>query len=73
MVKTAVVADIVGSLADLSVDDGILVRRGDIIGSLESMKTFFPLYASDDGRVQFVVGLGEIVGEGDVVAWIVRD
>lgn len=70
--RTAVVAEVVGALADLVVDGGARVRRGDVIAQLESMKTFFPLYATDDGTVEFVVELGEVVGEGEIVAWIVR-
>lgn len=70
--RTAVVAEVVGALADLVVDAGARVRRGDVIAQLESMKTFFPLYATDDGTVEFAVELGEVVGEGEVVAWIVR-
>lgn len=72
MSKTAVVCDIVGSLSDLSVDEGECVRAGQIICQIESMKTYFPVYAPVSGRVQFVAELGDVVGESEVVAWIVR-
>lgn len=71
--RHSVRGSIVGILSDLAVDEGDLVEEGDVIASIESMKTMFPLYASASGRVRFLLELGEIVGEGDVVAEIVSE
>ena len=71
--RVAVRAEVVGSLSDLSVDDGDLVVRGQLVAQLESMKVMFPLYAPMDGMFQLERELGEVVGEGEIVAWIVKD
>lgn len=73
MSKTAAVCVIVGSLSDLSVDNGDMVFEGQMICQIECMKTYFPVYAPVAGRVEFVAELGDIVGESEVVAWIVRE
>jgi biotin carboxyl carrier protein len=65
--RVVAVAQIVGVLADLCVDDGDLVARGDMVCQVESMKTMFAQYAPQAGRVHFLVELGELVGEGDAV------
>lgn len=60
-------AEMVGVLSDLSVDDGEVVEAGQQVCCVESMKTMFPLYAPSAGRVGFLLALGEVVGEGEVV------
>lgn len=63
--------DIIGTLADLAVDEGEAVEAGQLICMVESMKVMFPVHASRAGRVHYLVELGEIVGEGEPVAEIV--
>lgn len=65
--------EIVGVLSDLAVDDGETVRRGQLICHVESMKTMFPLSAPEAGIVHFNVELGEMVGQGECVAWVETD
>jgi biotin carboxyl carrier protein len=49
------------------VDEGDLVVTGQMVCQVESMKTMFPLYAPQGGRVFYVTELGEIVAEGDTI------
>lgn len=58
---------VVGVLSDLAVDNGDQVDDGQQVCCVESMKTMFPLYAPSAGRVCFVLDLGQIAGEGEVV------
>lgn len=71
--RVALRAEVVGSLSDLSVDDGDRVVKGQMVAQLESMKVMFPVYASTDGVFRLERELGEVVGEGEIVAWIVKD
>ncbi len=44
-----------------------------MICMVESMKVMFPQYAPVAGQVEFVVFLGEIVAQGDPVAYIITE
>jgi biotin carboxyl carrier protein len=72
-VRHDVICVIVGSLSDLAVDEGDMVRKGQMICQIESMKVMFPQYAPEAGIVHFEVELGELVGEGEIVAWVETD
>lgn len=61
-------APVVGCLADLCTDEGSQVEEGQTVATMESMKIMFPLYAPVAGRVSFLLELGELAGEGEVVA-----
>lgn len=73
VVIVAVRTQIVGTLSDLCVDEGEVVEKGRMVCQVESMKTMFPLYATEAGRVHFLVELGELVGEGEAVFRIETD
>ena len=59
-----------GTLGLLHVDDGSLVAEGEMLGEVEVMKTFHRIIAPVAGTLTWLVGLGEVVGEGDVLAEI---
>lgn len=52
------------------VEDGALVNRNQEIGEIESEKATLPLIASDSGQLKILVGEGETVKVGTVVASI---
>jgi len=67
---TEVLSPIFGNLALLHVEDGAIVAEGDELGEIEAMKMYTRFSAPCAGVLTWVVELGEIVGEGDVVAEI---
>jgi biotin carboxyl carrier protein len=71
-VRTVAVCEVVGTLADLCVDNGYVVKKGEVIARLECMKVFYDVVAPDNGTVHFVRELGEVIGEGEMIAWITR-
>lgn len=62
--------DVVGVLSDLAVDEGEVVAAGQLICLLESMKVMYQVHAPVTGTVRFAYELGDVIGEGDVVAYI---
>ena len=68
-----VVAQVVGTLSDMAVDDGETVVEGQLLCQIECMKTYFPLYAPRAGVVHFERELGEVIGEGETVAVVGDD
>ncbi len=63
-------APMVGTFAAQHVENGARVAEGDVVGETESMKMLTQLTAPIAGEVEFVVSLGETVGEGDIIAKI---
>lgn len=70
---TLVLSPMTGSVALRHADDGANVGAGETILDIECMKTMWPVYAPAAGVVRYRVELGEVVGEGDVVAVIEGD
>ena len=68
MSKTQITSPVVGTLALLHVENGATVAAGETIGEVESMKMYLGLVTSVGGVVRWRYNLGEIVGEGDVIA-----
>jgi biotin carboxyl carrier protein len=65
----AIVAEIVGNVLMVVVDEGTSVAAGDTIVILESMKMEIPVLTEFDGVVRDVaVHAGDVVQEGDVLA-----
>jgi biotin carboxyl carrier protein len=65
----AIVAEIVGNVLSVVVDEGARVTAGDTIVILESMKMEIPVLTEFDGVVRDVaVHAGDVVQEGDVLA-----
>jgi biotin carboxyl carrier protein len=65
----AIVAEIVGNVLTVAVDEGAPVTAGDTIVILESMKMEIPVLTEFDGVVRDVaVQAGDVVQEGDVLA-----
>jgi biotin carboxyl carrier protein len=65
----AIVAEIVGNVLTVAVDEGAPVTAGDTIVILESMKMEIPVLTELDGVVRDVaVQAGDVVQEGDVLA-----
>jgi biotin carboxyl carrier protein len=65
----AIVAEIVGNVLTVVVDEGAPVAAGDTIVILESMKMEIPVLTEFDGVVRDVaVHAGDVVREGDVLA-----
>ncbi len=67
---TEVLSPIFGQLGLVHVEDGAVVAEGDELGEIEAMKMYTRFFAPTSGTLTWVVELGEIVGEGDVVAEI---
>ncbi len=67
-----VLATTFGTLALLHVEEGAVVAVGDALAEVEAMKTFFRVEALSSGKIHWIVELGEVVGEGDVLARIVE-
>ena len=64
-----IVAEIVGNVLSVVVDEGSQVNAGDTIVVLESMKMEIPVLTEYDGVVSGVaVHVGDVVQEGDVLA-----
>jgi biotin carboxyl carrier protein len=65
----SIVAEIVGNVLTVAVDEGTAVAAGDTIVILESMKMEIPVLTEFDGVVRDVaVHVGDVVQEGDVLA-----
>jgi len=65
----SIVAEIVGNVLMVAVDEGASVAAGDTIVILESMKMEIPVLTEFDGVVRDVaVHPGDVVQEGDVLA-----
>ena len=62
--------DVIGVLAEWLVDDGATVAEGDHIANLESMKTYFPVYAPCSGTLRYKVDTGEIAGQEEPLAQV---
>jgi len=60
-----------GTLALKHVEDGTIVTEDEPIGEVEAMKVFFRITAPCDGVVTWMAELGDVVGQGDVLAEIV--
>ncbi len=71
--RTSAVAPVVGCLADVAIDEGEKVDEGDLVCCVESMKVMFQIYAPAAGVVEYEVELGEMVGEGATVFWVVTE
>ena len=63
----------VGVLAVMDCDDGTEVQAGDPICQIECFKIFTHVEAPVAGKVQFRFKLGEMVGQDDVIAYIVTE
>ena len=59
-----------GTLAMLHVEDGAEVEVGDSLCEVEAMKNFIRVGAAAAGTVKWLVELGEVVDEGDVLGEI---
>lgn len=70
MTASSVKAELAGSLATTHVLSGAAVQSGEIIGEIESMKSFWPIYASASGVLTWAVGLGQAIGQDDLIATI---
>jgi acetyl-CoA carboxylase biotin carboxyl carrier protein len=65
----SIVAEIVGNVLTVAVDEGESVAAGDTIVILESMKMEIPVLTEFDGVVRDVaVHAGDVVQEGDLLA-----
>ena len=65
----SIVAEIVGNVLSVVVDEGAPVVAGDTIVIIESMKMEIPVLTEFDGIVRDVaVHAGDVVQEGDVLA-----
>jgi biotin carboxyl carrier protein len=66
-----IVAELVGNVMSVVVQEGAPVSAGDTIVILESMKMEIPVLTEYDGVVRDLsVHVGEVVQEGDVLAVI---
>ncbi|GAC78047.1 MULTISPECIES: biotin/lipoyl-binding carrier protein [Gordonia] len=64
-----VVAEIVATVLEVSVDAGAEVATGDTLVLLESMKMEIPVVAEDPGTIDSVqVKVGDVIQAGDVIA-----
>lgn len=61
---------IFGTLALQHVADGGEVEEGEAIGEIEAMKTFYRISAPISGKLTWVMELGEVIGQGDIIAEI---
>lgn len=69
---TAIVAEMVASVIEVSVEVGQPVAAGDAVVLLESMKMEIPVIAETGGTVRAVkVAPGDVVQEGDVLVELV--
>lgn len=59
-----------GTVIDLRVETGRLVKKGDVLLVLEAMKMENELFAPSSGSVRLVVEKGASVSTGDILAWI---
>ena len=67
--RHAIVAEIVGNVLSVMVDEGAPVVAGDTIVILESMKMEIPVLTEYDGIVRdLAVHAGDVVHEGDLLA-----
>ena len=57
-------------LASWFVEDGALVNKNQEVGEIESEKATLPLIAEQSGKIKILVGEGETVNVGTVVATI---
>jgi biotin carboxyl carrier protein len=65
---TAIVAEMVANVIEVSVEVGSTVAAGDAVVLLESMKMEIPVIAEHGGVVRAIkVGPGDVVQEGDVL------
>ena len=65
---TAIVAEMVANVIEVSVEVGATVADGDAVVLLESMKMEIPVIAEHGGVVRAVkVAPGDVVQEGDVL------
>jgi biotin carboxyl carrier protein len=65
---TAIVAEMVANVIEVSVEVGARVADGDAVALLESMKMEIPVIAEHGGVVRAIkVAPGDVVQEGDVL------
>lgn len=72
MAQHKVLCQVVGTVGYFAVADGARVEKGRLVCAVESMKTYFEHRAPVTGIVRLKVGLGETIGQNDVIA-IVED
>lgn len=65
-------APVFGSLAMLHAENEAEVELGDRICEIEAMKTYFSVIAPAKGKLTWRLGLGEVIGTGEIIAWIVQ-
>lgn len=73
MAEIAVRSEVVGTVAHVAVRVGDLVAEGDEVFMIEAMKMHLPVLAPASGTIAAIlVGEGETVGEGQVLARLAR-
>lgn len=65
-----ILSPVIGTVAYFSVADGSEVEDHQMIGAVESMKTFFEFRAPCAGIVTLQVKLGETIAQDSVIALI---
>jgi len=69
----AVRSPLTATVATWLVEDGARVAFDDQVVELEAMKMFTPVSAPASGILRYRATLGEVVGEGDLLAVIEKD
>ncbi len=67
-----ILSPLTGAVACFLVEDGAAVDDGDPIMEIEAFKMFTQIDAPCAGTVRLKVGLGEVVGEDDLLAEIIE-
>lgn len=70
MASSRLYSPVVGAVAVRYVEDGLTVSTDEVVGEVESMKTFFQLVAPHDGTIRWLVELGEVIDDQTPVAEI---
>lgn len=67
-VRRTLRSEVPGIVALLHCEEGDKVEHGEIVMSIESMKTMWPVYATISGVVRLKVTLGQLVSQDEEVA-----
>ncbi len=57
-----------GTVSAISVESGAVIEAGERVADIEMMKMFHPVESPYAGTIRFLVGLGEVVAEGQIIA-----
>lgn len=68
--KIWIEAEMSGVLAAVSAVSGAIVQEGDSVGEIECMKSFWPIVSPSSGILTWLISLGDMIGQDQIIATV---